>query len=49
MGALRNAIPGPVEFPVNHSGKLLGPVFKGAFKKWAQSLNPDNSLWEWAH
>ena len=32
-GALQNAIPGPVKFPVNRPGKLSGPVVTGSFEK----------------
>ena len=35
MSASRNAIPGPVKFPVNRPDKLAGPVFTGAFEKRA--------------
>ena len=34
-GALQNAIPGPVKFPVNRPGKLSGPVVTGSFEKRA--------------
>ena len=34
-GASRNAIPGPVKFPVNRPGKLTGPVVTGSFEKRA--------------
>ena len=33
MGASRNAIPGPVKFPVNRPGKLTGLVVTGSFEK----------------
>ena len=34
-GASRNAIPGPVKFPVNRPDKLTGPVVNGSFEKRA--------------
>ena len=34
-GASRNAISGPVKFPVKRPGKLSGPVVTGSFEKQA--------------
>ena len=37
-GASRNAISGPVKFPVNRPGKLSGPVVTGSFEKRAPGV-----------
>ena len=42
---LRNAIPGPVKFPVNRPGKLSGPVVTRSFEKRA----PGPAFYDTAH
>ena len=43
-GASRNAISGPVKFPVNRPGKLTGPVITGSFEKRAPETDETNKL-----